>query len=437
VTSYARAFQLIPATYRGFQHNGYRRLQEILFMSGNRWIPGRTLTDPPKYFFGVLTLAADTILVVPWPQAAITGQKIATTGPIPVIMRLQTVFDTVVTRWASAFPRSPATKEAVAISLDIHGDAAAIDTLRVAERLTTDRGERVRLAATRISIQLKFGALASGDTLAHVLISADSLLGANAQPTPEIAGYLAPVSAMTGRCEQTSKLLRRSEGTPATNATTTSKLPRDVEEEIAAIEAYVSVGCRPVDVWRRLDDISRSIVGPQATDDAKQLEYLELNAIVRAIVPPDSGWVKRFAGRGGRTIVAERFIAEGQPDSARARLREAARVRRSALAGQVTADAVVAEARVWLMLADTASAIASLEEALSAARHAPPLLTNQSRYNTGRMGFLIQAYALHAELMATRDRAKARQSARIAVAMWRNADGEHQPTVDRLREILK
>jgi hypothetical protein len=214
-------------------------------------------------------------------------------------------------------------------------------------------------------------------------------------------------------------------------------LPRDVEEEIAAIEAYVSVGCRPVDVWRRLDDISRSIVGPQATDDAKQLEYLELNAIVRAIVPPDSGWVKRFAGRGGRTIVAERFIAEGQPDSARARLREAARVRRSALAGQVTADAVVAEARVWLMLADTASAIASLEEALSAARHAPPLLTNQSRYNTGRMGFLIQAYALHAELMATRDRAKARQSARIAVAMWRNADGEHQPTVDRLREILK
>jgi hypothetical protein len=147
--------------------------------------------------------------------------------------------------------------------------------------------------------------------------------------------------------------------------------------------------------------------------------------------------VTRFSGRGGRTIVAERFIVERRPDSARARLREAARVRRGALAGQVTADAVVAEARVWLMLADTADAIASLEEALTAARHAPPLLTNQFRYNTGRMGFLIQAYALHAQLLANHDRAKARQSARIAIAMWRNADQEHQPTIDRLRAILK
>ena len=295
-------------------------------------------------------------------------------------------------------------------------------------------------AATRISMQLKFGALASGDKLEHVLISADSLLGTNAQPTPEIAGYLAPVSAMTGQCEQTSKLPSRSEATPAANAGMTNKLPRDVEEQIAAIEAYYS--------W--LDAAGLSMFGGgqltsrrvflglrRLTNDAKQLEYLELNAIVRAIVPPDSGWVNRFAGRGGRTIVAERFIAEGMPDSAPARLREAARVRRGALAGQVTADAVVAEARVWLLLADTASAIASLEEALTAARHAPPLLTNEFRYNAGRMGFLIQAYALHAQLMATRDRVKARQSARIAVAMWRNADREHQPTVERLREILR
>ncbi len=127
----------------------------------------------------------------------------------------------------------------------------------------------------------------------------------------------------------------------------------------------------------------------------------------------------------------------GRLDSARLRLRLAAQARRGALPGQVTADAVVPEAKVWLLLADTASAIASLEAALNTARRAPPLLTDEPRYNTGRMGYLIQAYALHALLLANRDGARARQSARVAAAMWLNADPALRPTVARLREIMK
>jgi tRNA A-37 threonylcarbamoyl transferase component Bud32/tetratricopeptide (TPR) repeat protein len=433
VTSYARAFQLIPATYRGFQQNGYRRLQELLFMSGNRVNPGHSLGPPAQSFFGLPTLAGDTVLLVPWPQATLTSQRVSITSPFAVVTHLRSVFDTVVTRWASAFPRSAATKEAVAISLDIQGEAAAVDTLEAAERLTTDPRERVRLAASRLSMQLKLGASGSGEVLARVLTSADSLLDANGEePAPEIAGLLAPVSAMTGRCVRTSKLLRQSQTTAATGP-----VPRDIVADIAELEAYVSVGCRAADVWRRLDAIGKSIAGPQPSAASKQTEYMQLNGIVRAIVPPDSAWVTRLAPLGGRTIVAERYFVEGRLDSARARLRDAARARQGAFAGQVTAEAVVPEARVWLMLADTTSAIASLEAALNTARRAPPLLTDEARYNTGRMGFLIQAYALHAMLLAGRDRARARQSAKIAVTMWRYADAELQPTVARLRDIMK
>jgi hypothetical protein len=433
VSSYTRAFQLIPATYRGFQQNGYRRLQEMLFMAGSRWTPGTSLGDHPQTFYGILSLADDTLLMVPWPADAVTGQRVPTIGSLSAIVPLQRLFDTVVTTWSNAFPRSAATKEAVAISLDLRGDPAAVDTLEAAERLTADRSERVRLAATRIAMQLKFSASGSTDALARVLVSADSLLNANGEaPPPDIAGYLAPVAAMTGQCDRTSKLIRWNVA-----ATAEGPVPRDVQAEIASLEAYVAVGCQPIDVWHRLDDITKSYSSQQTTDATEQAVYMQLNVIVRSIVPPDSSWAKRLAPRGGRTIVAERNIAEGRPDSARARLREAARVRRGALPGQVTADAVVPEAKVWLLLADTASAIASLEEALTTSRHSPPILTGATRYNTGRMGFLIQAYALHALLLAKRDRDKARQSARVAAAMWLHPDSALRPTVARLREIMK
>jgi hypothetical protein len=98
---------------------------------------------------------------------------------------------------------------------------------------------------------------------------------------------------------------------------------------------------------------------------------------------------------------------------------------------------VVPDAKLWLVLGDTTAAIEALEMALNSARRATPLLTDEARYNTARMGFLIQAYALHAQLLANRDRIKARQSARIAATMWRGADPELQPTVAKLRDIIK
>ena len=433
VTSYTRAFQLIPATYRGFQRNGYRRLLEILFMAGNRWKPGTSGGDNPRRFYGIPAIAGDTLVLVPWPQADVTGQRVPTTGVLSAIPPLRRIFDTVVTTWSSAFPRSPATKEAVAISLDLRGDPAAIDTLEVAERLTADRAERVRLAAIRVSMQLKFNAAGSTEALGRVFASADSLLRMNSDPAdPQIAGYLAPIAAMTGQCQRTSKLMGRKIA-----ATADGPVPRDVQAEIASLEAYVVVGCQPTDVWHRLDDITSSFAGRQRTDAQEQALVEQVNMIIRSTLPPDSAWTGRFATRGGRLIAAEHFISEGRADSARGRLREAARVRRSALAGQVTAEAVVPEARAWLALADTAAAISSLEEALTTARHAPPILTDQTRYNTERMGFLIQAYALHALLLANRDRARARQSAKVAAVMWLRPDSSLRPVVAQLHEIMK
>jgi tetratricopeptide (TPR) repeat protein len=433
VTSYVRAFQLIPATYRGFEGNGYKRLRDLLFMSGNRSPDGHSLGEPVQDFSGIPTIVGDSITLIPWPQSAVLSQSVSNSGSTAVVTRLRAAFDTVVSRWASTFPRSAATKEAVANTLEMRGEPAALDTIAVAEHLTQDPSERVRLAAARLSMELKFAASGPGAGIEEVLKSADSLLDHNQKPaTADIAGFLAPVAAMTGQCQRTAQLLRH-----AALVSGADNVPADVVRDIAELEAYVVVGCHPPDARRRLDDIDKRFVLQKGIEPLQRAKYRQLNVIVRAMVPLDSLWVTRLADSGGRTIVAERELLQTRRDSARARLDEVARVRHGLEAGRVTADAVVPEARAWLLLADTTRAIASLESALASARMAIPLQIGEPRYNAGRMGFLIQAYALHAQLLANRDRVRARQSARVAATMWSHADVELRPIVARLREIMK
>ncbi len=432
ITSYRRSFQLIPSTYRGFQQDGYGRLRRLLFIDGNAWSPGSFLGDPSRTFWGIGAVAGDSIVFVPWPRGDVTSQRVSNTSPPAVVMRLRTIFDTVVTRWANTFPRSAGTKEALAISMELRGDPTALDTMQAAERLATDPAERLRLAVSRLSMWFKLSASGSGAGLSRVATSADSLLANTPPRTPQIAGLLAPIAAMTGRCALTERLLRQSAPSLASED---AQLPRDVLADIVGLEGVVYAGCRPKDVWRRLDDISGRL--PSAVSDlSQQRDYMQLNVIVRSIVPPDSAWVERLAN-AGRTLVAERQLAERKPDSARIQLTSVARARRGALPGQVTADAVVAEAEVWLVMSDTAHAIASLESALGTARQATSLITDDPRYNTGRLGFLIQAYALHALLLAGRNPARALRSATVAATMWRNADEGLRPQTARLGQIIR
>jgi hypothetical protein len=232
---------------------------------------------------------------------------------------------------------------------------------------------------------------------------------------------------MTGRCALTAKLLRQS--APSTRR---YDVPADIMADIMELQGYIAAGCRPPDPWRRLEEVSRRL----ATSQAAGQEYMLLNVIVRAIVPPDSTWAARWVN-AGRLLRAERQLAQHHSDSALAQLRAAASARRGALPGRVTAEAVVPEAQVWLVLGDTAGGIASLESALLTARQATSLMTDEPSLNSARLGFLIQAYALRALLLAKRDPSRARQDAAVAATMWRKADLALQPSVARLAEIMK
>ena len=226
--------------------------------------------------------------------------------------KLRGLFDTVATRWANAFPTSADAKESLALSLELRGDAAAVDTLKAAERLATDPGDRIRLAATRIALQLKFTVSGSGGDLGAVRVAAESLLDAEeARANPSTAAMLAPLAAITGQCQRASALLRRSATPIAAGGVRASQ---DVAADIGALEGYVFVGCRPPDPRKALEGIALRLDMSQPTDSARlTAEYLVLGGVVRALVPPDSVWVSRLATPSRRTMPQSAMHSLGVP----------------------------------------------------------------------------------------------------------------------------
>ncbi len=91
-------------------------------------------------FLGWPILDGDTIAFIPVPMKDLVGARniIRRIASLPAINRLRDIFFSITSNWALTAPASPNAREAVAISLEIRGDPAAIDSLASAQKLSTD-----------------------------------------------------------------------------------------------------------------------------------------------------------------------------------------------------------------------------------------------------------------------------------------------------------
>jgi len=434
VNAYATAFELIPATYRGFEAEGYSRLRELLYTSGRQLRTGTSLDTSRRVFLGAPILLHDTLALIAFDRADVLAGRARSGASPEAVARLRAVFDSITVRWASAFPSSAGAKEALALSLEQRGDPAALDTLLAAERLASDSAQRLRLTASRIALQVKFG-VDMPALLDRARASADSLLERAPRASREERAILAPLAALTGRCRLASALLR--DVAPALQ-TADLTIPRDLNADAHALLGYVATGCPIPDSLASPGAIAERIVLAAPTPRKRATaEYMLQGSVVRALYPLDSAAVMRMADVGGGLLAAERDFLIGRRDSARARLTAVVAPRAAALPGQITADVVVPEARLWLLLGDTTAALRSLASALSTVRYATPLASDQAAYNAGRLGFLVQALALHAQLAAATNRDAARKSALAVAKLWANADAPLQAQVSRLLPLIR
>jgi hypothetical protein len=341
------------------------------------------------------------------------------------LARQQAEFGKIAAGWSAAFPHSAGAKYAVAISLEVLGNPAAIDTLRLARRLAADSAQKIRLAAAEPLLLFKFGV---PDGLARLRAArelADSLLSYGTRPSPTEAGLLAALAALSGRCDLAERFARGGEPLPS-NYGIAPPLYADAQ----ALVSRLALGCRVEASLPSLSDLAAAIARTYAADSV-QRELIDQHLLFRpALLSPvlDPAVLDRIATPNGHKLLwAARAYVHDDRAGVRAALSSFGAD--SWRGSFMTPDFVYPAARLWAGIGDTATAIQWLDHALNEVRtYDPNVLTDQPS-----LASFIRLMVLRAELAAaTHDDATARRWATAVTVLWSRADPELQPVVRQM-----
>ncbi|MFI5227750.1 MAG: serine/threonine-protein kinase [Gemmatimonadales bacterium] len=418
IDAYVRAFELLPSVYRSYQGRGYWRLRNLLFTTSRNRRVGRLSGGMPQQFSAAPTLAGDTIAFIPVAWAAMAaGRSVGDSAAIAAaIGRTRGLFRQITTGWATAFASSAGAKEGLALSLEMQGDPAAIDSVESVLRLAPDHGTRLRLVASLAWLDLKFGL--AGDSLRarDARRLSDSVLAAEPSETPADAGPLSRLAATTGRCTRTTRY-------SATASALRTEFPLVSARDLAdadARSASVMLGCPVPASVQSVDAIAAHLADalPNAAGRAPALSLL-LGRIIRH-APTLEPRLGATLAPTDYLIAARLLIARGFADSARARMLALERNRRFPVRGDFTPDAALAEARLWLSLGDTTRAVATLDHSLGESPFWPPMDEAETADNVAIIASALRAAALRADL--SRDPALRGRWSVVVRILWSGAD---------------
>jgi len=422
IDAYATAFKLLPSFYKSLERGAFQRLRSILYTDEDMLRSGVGLDGDTVRFLAKPVWQGDSLAFIPFRLAQVfAADSIVPKGSlVRAIDQQRRAFRDIAATWSAAFPRDAGAKEAVAVSLELVGDPSAVDTIRLARRLAPPRTHAVRLAATEILLTIKFSFPDNVTELRRARDLADSLLGRADGWSDEEAAYLAPVAAMTFRCDAAVRFAKQ--GTTAENAFV--KLPRYILGEASALAAASLLGCRHSPLALA---VARLVEQVDASDRNRQLvEQLLLAPTVRSSFPLDSVLVARLAGPDQRLLATELDLLRHQPEKTRAYLSSIQTRRWSARQGG-TPDAFYPEARLWLALGDSLSARTHLDSGFALFRRQPPT----SFSNTGLAVARAASFALAARLragLAVDDAERKRWQSGVDAIQSATVDMSHRPT---------
>jgi hypothetical protein len=325
--------------------------------------------------------------------------------------REKQLFRQIASGWSAALPNSASAKEAVAVSLEMLGDSTALDTLMAARRLTDEPQYQLELAVEEALLRFEF-AHESVPALQILKRLADSLL-AGVKDYSGGASILAPIAVLRGRCSTAAKL--RSTPDPLVIAKSSAHIKASASE----LTIRVAMGCAP-DYLREsgaLVESARRDRPGMTPEDLAEEEYALLSQAVPFVVPFDTARLIRHDRTPDYLWAAQRALIVGDTRQARATLERLAQRRGPVRAREVSPDALLAEARLWVALGDSARARAWLDPVLNRTGWLDFLV--EDPVNTAS---LIQCMALRSELATPSEFETRRKWSSIVSTLWADAE---------------
>jgi hypothetical protein len=277
-------------------------------------------------------------------------------------------------------------KEAVAVALEMRGDRTALDTLRVARRMAVDEQMKLRLAVADVLMQLKFVDPSAVEAVGAIGRFADSLLASHPRPDPVTAAQLASLAMLRGQCERGGQL------SAVARALVEPGIPGDIIGDADALAVRLVGGCA-VDPRAEIARLRKRI---ETTAGARRDAVNSLLARPAQLMEGrDPALLEDFTRRtSGYLLRAQGAARRGHPDSVVAILARVDSSRQRSGYADVTPDAVLLEARLYLDIGDTTAAVAELDRLFDRLPTITPGLLNKAV----AMGGLMRSLRLRADL---------------------------------------
>lgn len=349
------------------------RATRITYASGNVVRLGVAVAPDTQHFMSVPSLAGDSIETVPLASALVTTMA---RGTLPesysqAVARGRRILLDFTEIWVSKAPLSAEALVERAYAQELtgsfEGDGALTSAARTLERaalLAPDVELRSRIDAAKVRVAVRRGSFDEAARIANAILSDRSTL------TPRSAAMRAPLAAFVGNIGTLSDLLRLAAS--SSDDKQRRRLPPWVSNDLTPwlADSLRSFGvratlghCAGLAASRSaLDAAFREYV---AAADLAERRLLLLRGIYRTAVP----CIGVEAMREFRTQIPldEAFAAldAHQPERAKAIINDLDAQRRGVSASNVTPDALLAEAWVWMQTGDSVRARSRLQAYLT------------------------------------------------------------------------
>jgi tRNA A-37 threonylcarbamoyl transferase component Bud32 len=429
LNAYRVAFRLLPAMHRSLSGDPSGDLRSLLKLGGSSLRRGRGIPPDTMTYLARPTLAGDSLAFVPYPipevQRAAPWTVSPTTGP--AIQRLRDLFHEIAAGWVAAQPASAEAMEALAVSLEMLGNPACLDTLRRARALASDPEEQLRVAGTEVWMRLKFAVPLDVSGVRQARRVADSLWDDRGTTPGRHARLLGSLAVLTGRASQAASLYQL----PAAGG----HIPAPLSRIGPALLVLASLG-GPSD---SLDLLEQRVAGaievglPVSARKAARDEWLGRPA---TLAFPDYRLASTTQLPAGsyNLLDAQAAFARGDSAGARRILADVRERRRHLSPQDITLDALYPEAALLAAMGDEQAAAQWLDPTLHALAGTAPLVF----IDPGRAGALVRAMALRADLAhRAGERATAARWARVVLVLWSDADAFLDPLVARMQRLTR